>query len=297
MARHRAERRAIRAGYGGAGVNMYMSMDNIGFENEGKIKTIDSESKRWQFIYDIAKVYGFEGIHVTPPMYDSLGLDLNNIPDYLQDFRLTLHYGGHHKFASEEEYSAFDEKFSRIFEIALKHNMHDISLHPPLDNANGFSPDEKKICEGWFDKIISKWLKEASRSNISLSLETHVTGRFFLFDGLHEYAKFIGKHPELGVLIDISHNYYDGFSEDDIISILGDKNVTALHISDAIQGAGFREGTHLAVGDGTVDFAKLLNHFKANPNLVGVLEIKAGNEGIGGSLDKLKGLLKGLEGE
>ena len=37
-------------------------MDEIGIENAEKIKLIDSESARWQFIYDTAKEYGFEGI-------------------------------------------------------------------------------------------------------------------------------------------------------------------------------------------------------------------------------------------
>jgi len=270
---------------------MYFAMDEIGFENEEKIKTIASESDRWQFIYDTAKDYGFEGIHITPSLYTRYGLDLNNIPDYLQDFKLTLHFGGHYKTTSEKDFEEFNIDLEKMFEIALKHNMHDISLHPPVDNLHGFNPDEKKVCEEWLDKVIAKWVKEAMRSNISLSLETHVTGEFFLFGGLYEYAKFIDRHPDLGVLIEITHNYYDKFSEDDIINILSNKNVKGLHISDALQDVDFRKGTHLPVGDGMVDFSKLLNHFKDIPDLFGVLEIKANNDDISRSLKSLRKIL------
>ena len=45
---------------------MYFSMDEIGFENTEKIKKIPLEADRWKFINDVAKAYGFEGIHLTP---------------------------------------------------------------------------------------------------------------------------------------------------------------------------------------------------------------------------------------
>ena len=48
-------------------------------------------------------------------------------------------------------------------------------------------------------------------------------------DGLSDFVKFIDNYPDLGVLIDVSHNYYDGYSEDEIINYLANKNVKALH--------------------------------------------------------------------
>ena len=158
-------------------------------------------------------------------------------------------------------------------------------------DGNGFTIEEKKICEEWFGKTMTKWVTEALRSNISLSVETHVYGGMFLFDGLHDYAKFVGRHPDLGVLIDISHNYHMSFSEDDIINILGDKNVTGLHISDALQNVEVRKGTHLVVGEGTIHFEKVLKYFGKIPNLCGALELIANNEGIDKSLKYLKKIL------
>ena len=76
------------------GRNMYYAMDEIGIENAQIIKTITSEPDRWRFIYDTAKTYGFDGVHFTPSLYKRFNLDLNNIPDYFQDFKLTFHLGG-----------------------------------------------------------------------------------------------------------------------------------------------------------------------------------------------------------
>ncbi|MCL2406802.1 MAG: sugar phosphate isomerase/epimerase [Defluviitaleaceae bacterium] len=269
---------------------MYFSMDEIGFGNTEKIKRITSEADRWRFIYDTAKAYGFDGVHITPSLYnDDFGLDLLNIPNYFQDFKLTLHFGGFGRLVSEDDFAACDRALVQNLEVALRSDMHDISIHPP--NIMGLSPDEKKHCLELFHRAVTKWLGIALKSNLSLSLETHVTGKYFLFDGLGEYVRFIENYPDLGVLIDISHNYYDGYSEDEIISHLVDKNVKCLHISDAVQGAEFKAGTHLPVGRGGMDIAKILTGFAHIPGLCSVLEIKADSGDIGKSLELLQRMI------
>ena len=271
---------------------MYFTMDEIGAENTNKINTIGSESSRWKFIYDIAKEYGFEGIHFTPSLYNKFKLDLNAIPDYFQEFKLTFHYGGITGIISVSDYEVFDRNFENVFEIALKNKMHDISIHPPY--IYKMTTAEKGLSLDFFSKTIDKWLKILMNSGISLSLETHVAGEWFLFDGLHEYVNFIDRHPGLGVLIDISHNYYKPqYSEDDIVDILGNTNVKGLHISDALRGVEFKEGTHLAIGDGSIDFHRLMNGFRKFPELYGVLEIKSTNEGIERSLNNLQSMKLG----
>jgi len=278
-------------------------MASIGSENEKKIKTITSEPDRWKFIYEISKTYGFEGIHVgtrvgADAYINEFNLNLNNIPDYYEDLKFTFHLGTawEANFIDEKDCKAFDKTLENIFKIAENHNIHDISFHPP-GKVNGYTSYERKKCEENLDKAISKWIGKAIRTNISLSLETHVTNNIFLFEGLEEFVKFSDKHPNLGILIDISHNYYDNYSEDDIINIVGNKNVKGLHISDALQNSeirdipNLRKCTHLAVGDGTVDFSKLLNHFRDVPNLYGALEINKSNGEIQESLNELKNLI------
>ncbi len=73
------------------------------------------------------------------------------------------------------------------------------------------------------------------------------------------------------------------FAMDEVVG-----NVMALHISDALQNVDFKKGTHLAIGEGTIDFAKLMKYFSKIPNIFGVLEIKADNKKIHSSLKQLK---------
>lgn len=265
---------------------MYLAMDEIGFENAEKIKKIPKEADRWQFIYDTAKSYGFEGIHFTPSLYKDFSLDLANIPDFFQDFTLTFHFGGVHSLVSEADFAAIDKDLRAAFEIARKHNMHDISIHPPY--IHKLTGDDKRKCHSLFRQAVEGWLEMMSGSGISLTLETHVSVEYFLFNGLAEYGSFVDSFPDLGVLIDLSHNYYDGYGEEEIISHLGNKNVKGLHISDALQNVDFAKGTHLPVGHGTIDFAKLLTAFAQIPNLYCALEIKGKNEDILKSIEVLK---------
>jgi sugar phosphate isomerase/epimerase len=260
---------------------MYFSMDEIGLENAEKILTVTSEAGRWRFIYDTAKQYGFGGIHFTPSLYQTFNLDTANIPAYFTDFKLTYHVGGMRDILS----AAYDDEMDKAFKIAADRGMHDISIHPPGSKP---SAAEKNTAIDYFTKTVDKWLNIAVKRGISFSLETHVAGKYFLFDGFSEYVKFIGKFPELGVLIDISHNYYEPqYSEDEIIAALSHQNVKGLHISDALRTAHFKAGTHLPVGDGEVDFAKLLYGFKHFTDLYGALEVKSDNEGITRSLNNL----------
>ncbi|MCL2703128.1 MAG: sugar phosphate isomerase/epimerase [Defluviitaleaceae bacterium] len=271
---------------------MYFAMDEIGFENMEEIMKISNESGKWRFIYDAARTYGFDGIHITPSLYKNFGVDYRNVPEYFRDFKLTLHLGGIHSVTSEKEYETLDEELETGFEIAAEYGMHDISIHPPY--LIRLTQAEKDLSYEFFHKLVSKWVKTAVTSGISLSLETHVYGKAFLFGGYGEFANFVNNYPDLSVLIDISHNYYDPpYSEDEIIDFAGRNNIKGLHISDALRDKEYQESLHLAIGDGIIDFPRLLKGFEKFLDLYGVLEIKANNAGIQKSLNYLKGLCNG----
>jgi len=269
---------------------MYFAMDEIGIENSVKIKAITFESERWKFIYDTAKDYGFDGIHFTPSLYQTFNLNLENIPDYFHDFKLTFHLGGMY-IVPGKKFDEHDAIMDSAYAIAVKHDMHDISIHPP--NKQLTAADKAFSMES-LGKFVDKWLNKLLDKNISLSLETHVMGDYFLFDGLNEFVAFTDQYPDLGVLIDISHNYYNPqYSEEDMINILSGKNVKCMHISDALRNAEFENGTHLAIGDGEINFTKLFKGFKNRSDMFGVLEIKSSNEGIKTSLTELKKMVGG----
>ena len=271
---------------------MYFSMDELGFESAEKVKQINGVEEKWRFVYDTAKSYGFEGVHFTPTMYEEFGLSMDSLPDYFQEFKLTLHPCGLWKVHTDEGCRRFDEYMERCFGWATRHSMHDISIHPPY--VEGITADERRASLANFDTLVAKWLAHAGQLGITFSLETHVTGKYFLFDGLAEYTEFVDKHPGLGVLIDISHNYYDGFTENEIISIFASRNVTGLHISDALRRgeAEFGDGTHLPIGKGGMDVAQIVRAFIHVPDLVGVFEVKCSDEDLKRSLARLSGLLR-----
>ena len=76
--------------------------------------------------------------------------------------------------------SNFDElnvKMENVFEIAKKHGMHDISIHPPY--IHNLPVTDKALSLEFLGNFIDKWLNVLLKSNISLSLETHVAGEWF----------------------------------------------------------------------------------------------------------------------
>lgn len=270
---------------------MIFSMDEIGLENNEKILGLKSEVDKWSFIIETAKAYGFEGIHITPSLYKSFGLDTNNIPLSISEFHLTYHFGGLVNILTESDCSKYEKELDNAFDIANRYNMKDISLHPPV--IEGYSNEEKLKSSELFSEIMRKWCAYAKEKNITLSLETHLYEPFFLFGRLEQYIDFYVSQKNMGILIDVSHNYFSGYSEQEIIDTFRNKNVTALHISDALRlkDEDIKFGTHLAIEDGQMDFNKLLSHF-TNDNIFAVLEIKSSNAKLKNSLDKLKSITK-----
>ena len=268
---------------------MYFSMDELGFENNEKIATFNKSTEKWSFISETARGCRFDGIHVTPSLYKSFGLDINEIPDYFDQFHLTFHLGGSHRVLQENECSQFQEMLDNAFRIASKHNVRDISLHPPV--IEGCSAYEKECVKDNFSKIIEKWTANAKKMLFTLSLETHLYEPYFLFGNYVQYRRFSDEHPEMGILIDVSHNFFSGYSENEIIETFRKSNVTSLHISDAKQNLDDKDlaqGTHLAIGDGEIDFKKIVTEYAQNSSLFAVLEIKAENGKLEKSLCKLR---------
>ena len=90
------------------------------------------------------------------------------------------------------------------------------------------------------------------------------------------------------MLADISHLWNDGNGVDDIASALRNCRVTGLHLSDALARVEVTKGTHLSVGEGEVDFARLLPQYNNDDSVYAVLEVKAESSQIKHSVDLLR---------
>jgi sugar phosphate isomerase/epimerase len=261
-------------------------MDDFGDDYFEEIKTYKNENNKWRKISEIAGNYGFAGIQINPTLYkDKLGLSLRTIPDFLRQFRLTYHMGGISTLINEDDYNKLNCNIAESLEISELYGIEDVSFHPPFIN------EETEIIriksKQYLEKLIEAWVPKFEHKNISLSLETHVSSKYFCFKGLQDYREFADRMKSLGVLIDISHNFYDKYSVDEIVNTLKGLKITGLHLSDAVTDMEFRNGTHLPVGKGNVDFRKIVQYFNSSPDVYGALEVKGSSEDIFNSVNIL----------
>jgi len=278
---------------------MYLTMDNIGDDIFPAISNLNNETEKWDEIAHAALTYGFAGIHVTSTYYRRLGFPTVRIPEGIRElFRLTYHVGGIYLLSTPDDEEQVHARLSESLAVAASNGMEDVSLHPPF-HANvsmrsiqpaAASPDERNAAKRRLHSVLSAWIPRFLDRGITLSLETHVTPSFFVFSGLQDFQDFALSLPELGVLVDVSHNHYDGYSAADFLSIFGSLNINGLHISDAVRGVDFEEGTHLPVGKGEIDFGRLLGSFDGDDSVYGALEVKAPSQGIAESLIRLQSL-------
>jgi sugar phosphate isomerase/epimerase len=262
---------------------MYFALKSLGSDNEVKINNLTSLSDKWQLIDRIAKNDGYTGIQLSNPYY-GITID-NNIPRYINNIRFTYHLDYTADFSQEGTIVKYNSIMEKGLYYAVKNRIEDVSLHPPIAwHKDHHRRDEFNTL---FSRIIEMWLPKFESEGIPLSVESHVGGNVFLHNNLEKFAKFIEQYPNLGALIDISHNVNDGRTISEIINIIKNLKIAGFHLSDAISGAEVGIGTHLPVGDGEINFSDFFKHFN-HYDIFGALEIRGTGDVIRKSLLKLK---------
>jgi sugar phosphate isomerase/epimerase len=261
-------------------------MDEIGFDNVTRLCRLKDRELIWAEIDRIAHEFGVKGIQFTPTVYEqTLGLSLREIPEAFRKYRLTYHIGGIWPLASPRDGEQLEALLREGVSIAYENRMEDVSLHPPRLAYDG--DGERASVRSAFSDVLARWLPRYSDHGVSLSVESHVSGEFFVFDGLVDFSDFVGDLPELGVLIDISHLWNDGYDIDEVISAFEGCRVTGLHLGDALANEELDRGTHLPIGKGKVDFARFMSRFADDDSVYGALEIKGLSSNIVDSAGKL----------
>lgn len=266
---------------------MYLAMDEIGSDNVSRLRRLKDNELVWSEVDRIASEFGYRGIQFTPSLYEhTLGLSLKKIPEVFRKYRLTYHLGGIRPLASSEDEEELEAFLQEGVRIASENGMEDVSLHPPrlAYDCDG----ERQSVRSVFLGVLKRWLSRYEDHGITLSLESHSSGGFFVFDGLADFSRFVCDVPGLGVLADISHLWNDGYGIDDVTSALENCRVTGLHLSDALAREELDKGTHLSIGDGEVDFSKFLSRYSDDHSVYGALEIKAESSKIKDSVDRLR---------
>ena len=194
-------------------------MDNMGDENLTKLVSISDEAEKWSHIAQFAAQYGFTGIQVNPTYQKTLGLKLTRIPEVIcQEFRLTYHLGGLYPLSTKDDEHKLQTDISDSLLIASSIGAEDVSLHPPY--LSDGSPKQRKQSRKRFQNLLGAWVPRFTAHGITLSLETHVTSSVFIFTGIQDFRDFVLSIPGLSVLVDVSHNYYDGYEITELISSL-----------------------------------------------------------------------------
>lgn len=278
---------------------MYFAMDDIGDEHIAHVTAHAGEDDTWRYIAQVVSDFGFTGIQLNPKYQTDFGLSLTRIPDSIREsFRLTYHLGGLYHLNTPDDARFAYQKLEESLRIAKNLGIEDVSVHPPvLANASlqppylpVDAPERREKSRDQLHSLLKVWIPRFQEQGITLSLESHVTASFFVFSDLPDFRDFVLDLPGLGVLIDVCHNYYDGYDIPELISIVQLLPVTGLHLSDAIRGQPLSQATHLPIGDGTIDFEPLLDHFAEHKNVYAALEVRGPAQGIISSMEQLRSL-------
>lgn len=104
----------------------------------------------------------------------------------MSDFRLTYHLGGLYYLNSDKDLKAYNDLLQEALDIAASSGIEDVSIHPPFI---GEDISLRDLSREYFKEIIKEWLLKYKNEGIGLSLETHVSAEYFIFNGLEDYAE------------------------------------------------------------------------------------------------------------
>jgi sugar phosphate isomerase/epimerase len=81
----------------------------------------------------------------------------------------------------------------------------------------------------------------------------------FIFTDLQDFMRFVShfRSSELGVLLEVGHLYQAGFHLDEAINTFGHR-ILDVHVHDATLHEDYKSATHLPIGRGNIDFAKVI---------------------------------------
>lgn len=97
-----------------------------------------------------------------------------------------------------EFYKSLNNHISKAFDISAEYGAEDVSFYPPLISDGTDIIRDK--CKRYLSRLIEWWIPKFTDKNITLSLEIHVTWKYFVFKGLRDYSQFVSNFEDLGVL-------------------------------------------------------------------------------------------------
>jgi sugar phosphate isomerase/epimerase len=191
---------------------------------------------------------------------------------------------------TDQHEEAHHAVFAQAYElIAAIPAIEDVSFHPPgffPPESERVIPDERRIAiQQRLQRILTHWIPKYAACKTTISIESHITPQYFCFNGPDDYVQFIQETPNVGALLDVAHNHFDGFDNAALIAQLGTR-ITGLHLSDTDRKVGFPDGLHLEIGQGEIDF-QFLQTYSWQPHVFGAIEVKGQFQNIRESVQVL----------
>jgi sugar phosphate isomerase/epimerase len=212
---------------------------------------------------------GFKAVEIGP-LRDYVTIDSEQLRTVLQELKIerTVHVGEIYdaeKFAlTEHEYATAKKRALDGIKLCREISSTLASIHPPFfTTGNKVNNELLSKARTRFLKLMKEETDSASRNHVRIALESFCYHPF-IFQGLHDFAKFVSKIPseKLGVLLDIGHLYQIGIDLSEAIQVFKHR-LAGIHVHDAKLENDFRKATHLPIGRGTIDFRSLIKLLRA----------------------------------
>jgi sugar phosphate isomerase/epimerase len=207
---------------------------------------------------------GFKAVQIGP-LADYIRIDGARLRKVLDDLQMerSVHVGGIYdaeRFAlTEKEYVKVWKQIRYGITLCTEISSTLVSIHPPFF-AEGSKTREKLLVKAQtrFLELVRDAENFADQNNIKIALESFCYSPF-IFEGLNDFAQFISTFPseKVGVLLEVGHLYQIGINPYEAIQTFKNR-IFDVHIHDATKEKDYRKATHLLVGKGNINFAKLV---------------------------------------
>jgi len=216
----------------GKGLNALVELRKVGFD--GIQFEMHSLPKSTEHIAELRKIL------------DNLGLTANVHSDFETDAEA---------FVGLRATRKIYRIMHKAIEIGTELDSSSFSFHPPKWKA----PTTEKAAfeaQAGFMQFAKELKDHADAQGLDLALESYCY-RPFIVTGISEFRNFVNKIGSLKIVVEIGHLHQAGFDPLVAIRTFASRLIDA-HVHDAMRYGDYRKRTHLPLGRGEIDFAKVL---------------------------------------
>jgi sugar phosphate isomerase/epimerase len=204
---------------------------------------------------------GFDYVELAMDAPEAHYIDLRHQRDAIQhalaqyDMSLICHLPTfiHTADLTESIRTASRQELLNSLSVAAELGAHKVVLHPSF--IGGMGRNALELSKHYAVECLDAVALQADKMGTRVCLE-NLFARLTPFTTPEDFAVVFEKWPQMAMTLDIGHAFIDGHGMDRILAFIRQfgKRIQHVHISDNFG----RRDEHLAVGDGAIDFAMLI---------------------------------------